>query len=142
MQSPGLEWFLFQLPMCCGNYITSAFLQGNDTEREAFVLPPSEIIAGKIWKFQRCIYGLSDGPSKWYNRVEQELLKLGGRKNLYDQAMFQWNNTREILVIHVDDFVYCTLILWTGIRMCFVSLRSARKKRIFQIYWIECGTDE
>ena len=30
---------------------TSAFLHGNDTEREAFVRPPSEIMEeGKIWK--------------------------------------------------------------------------------------------
>ena len=59
--------------------ITSVFLQGNNIEREVFVWPPSEIMEeGKIWKLQRCIYGLNDAPREWYNRVEQELLKLGG----------------------------------------------------------------
>ena len=59
----------------------------------------------KIWKLQRCIYRLNDAPREWYNRVEQELLKLCERKNLYDEAMFQWNNKDRalcgILVTHV-----------------------------------------
>ena len=71
---------------------------------------------GKIWKLQWYIYGLNDAPREWYNRVEQELLKLGGRKNLYDKAMFQWNNKDGalcgILVTHVDDFVYCGTLNW------------------------------
>ena len=80
--------------------------------KDVFVQPPSEIIEeAKIWKFQRCIYELTDAPREWYSKVEQELLKLGGRKNLYDKAMFQWNSKDGalcgILVTHVDDFVYC-----------------------------------
>ena len=59
----------------------------------------------KIWKLQGCIYRLNDAPREWYNRVEQELLKLCERKNLYDKAMFQWNNKDQalcgILVTHV-----------------------------------------
>ena len=93
--------------------ITSAFLQGNGTGR-VFVRPSSQIMEGKIWKLQRWIYGLNDAPRDWYNAVEQELLKLGGRKNLYDEAMFQWNKKDGahcvILVTHVDDFVYCRKI--------------------------------
>ena len=46
-------------------------------------------------------------------RVEQELLKIGGgRKNLYDEAVFHWNNEDKalcgILVTHVDEFLYCS----------------------------------
>ena len=96
--------------------ITSAFLQGNDIGREVFVRPPSEIMEeGKIWKLQRCTYGLNDAPREWYNRVEQELLRLGGKKNLYDDALFQWNykdgSLCGILVTQVDDFVYYVYLL-------------------------------
>ena len=90
---------------------------------------------GKIWKLQRWIYGLNDAPREWCNRVEQELLKLGGRRNLYDEAMFQRNNKEGalcgILVTHVDDFVYCGTLNWheMWLKNFFVSLRSARKKR-------------
>ena len=46
--------------------ITLAFLQGNNIEREVFVLPPSEIMEEeKIWRFQRYIYGLNDAPREW-----------------------------------------------------------------------------
>ena len=56
--------------------ITSAFLQGNNIEREAFARPLSEIMEErKIWKLPRCIYGLNDVPREWYIRVDQELLK-------------------------------------------------------------------
>ena len=97
--------------------ITSAFLQGNNAEREVFVRPPSDIMEeGKIWKLQRCIYGLNDTPREWHSWAKQELLKLGGRKNLYDEAMFQWNNKDGalcgILVTHVDDFAYCSTLNW------------------------------
>ena len=70
----------------------------------------------KIWKMQRCIYGLNDAPREWYNRVEQQLLKLEVRKNPYDEAMFQWNNIDgalyRSLVTHVDDCVYCSTLNW------------------------------
>ena len=71
---------------------------------------------GKMWKLQICIYGLNHAPREWYDRVEQELFKLGGRKNLYDEALFQWNNKDGalcgILATHVDDFVYCGTLNW------------------------------
>ena len=52
-----MSWELHSL------HITSAFLQGNNIEREVFVRPPSEIMEeGKIWKLQRYIYGLNDAP--------------------------------------------------------------------------------
>ena len=42
-------------------------------------------------------------------RVKDEMMKLGGEMNLYDQALFTWHEKGEligILVSHVDDFVY------------------------------------
>lgn len=48
--------------------IVSAFLQGNDIEREVFVRPPLKIMKkGKIWKLQKCVYGLNNAP-----RVQSE----------------------------------------------------------------------
>ena len=114
--------------------ITSPFLQGKNIESEVFVRPPSEIMEGKIWKLQRYIYGLNDVPRKWYNRVEQELLKLVGRKNHYDEAMFQWHNKDGalfgILGTHADDFVYCSTLNWhkNVVEKLLLSSRSARKK--------------
>ena len=69
--------------------ITAAFLQGNDIERDVFIQPPVECIRpGQIWKLRRCIYGLCDAPRNWYDRVHDELRKLGGSVSQYDKLFF------------------------------------------------------
>ena len=110
--------------------ITSAFLQGNDIEREVFIRLLSEIMEeGKIWKLQRCIYGLNEAPRQWHNRAEHELLKLGGEKSSMPKQCF--SETIK-MVLFVEFFLHtkmilCTAVLWTGIRMWlknfFASLR-------------------
>ena len=100
-----MKWVLQSLD------ITSAFLQGNGIEREVFLRPPPEIYEeGVVWKLKRCIYGLKDAPRAWYERVENELQRLGGKRSLFDEAMFLWfdeNSSLEgVLVSHVDDFLY------------------------------------
>ena len=91
--------------------ITSAFLQGNKTNRDVFVKPPYEFSeVGKIWKLDRCLYGLNDAPCKWYNRVYCAVKALGGKTSLYDKALFLWHNkdgSRDgIVVTRVDDFIF------------------------------------
>ena len=97
--------------------VTSAFLQGEQMARDVFIKSPKEFREeGKIWKLQRCIYGLNDAPREWYNKVVRELLQLGGRKSSFDNTMFMWNDNtgqlKGILVMHVDDFVYCGTSEW------------------------------
>ena len=61
--------------------LTSAFLQGNNAEREVFVRPPSDIMEeGKIWKLQRCIYGLNDTPREWHSWAKPRAVKIRGEK--------------------------------------------------------------
>ena len=98
--------------------ITSAFLQGNSIERNVFLKPPPEANSnGKIWKLKRCIYGLNDAPRAWYDRVSTELMRLGGKASLYDDAMFLWyeidcTNIIGLIVTHVDDFIYVGTSQW------------------------------
>ena len=97
--------------------ISAAFLQGNQLERPVFIQPPPELHEeGTIWKLKRCLYGLSDAPREWYNRLSMELKKLGGMISLYDKSMFIWHNkARELeglITIHVDDFEYCGTAQW------------------------------
>ena len=110
--APTMKWEIHSLD------ISSAFLQGNNIERELYLEPPIEVKEdGIIWKLKRCIYGLSDAPRAWYERVEQELCALRAKKSLYDDAVFIWhqNNTLiGLVVIHVDDFVYCGTSEWNS----------------------------
>ena len=57
---PTCSWQAFRM------VFISAFLQGNDIESKAFVWPSWEMMEeGKIWKLQRCIYGLNDALRYW-----------------------------------------------------------------------------
>ena len=72
-----MKWKLHSLD------ITSAFLQGNKINRDVFVKPPCEFSeVRKIWKLDRCLYGLNDASGEWCNRVYCEVKALGGKTNL------------------------------------------------------------
>ena len=97
--------------------ISSAFLQGNPIQRNVYLQPPKEYReAGKVWKLKRCIYGLNDAPRSWYDRIRQELLQLNGKMSEYDNALFFWYDSggefEGIMVLHVDDFVFCGTKEW------------------------------
>ena len=96
--------------------ISSAFLQGNILQRTVFVKPPKEIQErGTIWKLKRCLYGLSDAPREWYDRVCSEMKKLGGKVSLYDKCVFLWHKGQQlegIITTHVDDFEYAGTLEW------------------------------
>ena len=99
--------------------IKAAFLQGNELEREVYILPPADIREeGKVWKLSRCIYGLCDAPRSWYKRLEKELTaKLQGIRSKYDKALFFWhdkdNNLRGVMALHVDDFILSGTSEWS-----------------------------
>lgn len=40
--------------------IKTAFLQGEEIDREIYVLPPKEALTNKVWLLKKCIYGLGD----------------------------------------------------------------------------------
>ena len=96
--------------------ISSAFLQGNQLERTVFVRPSQEVSdGGKIWRLKRCLYGLSDSPREWYDRVCQEMKKLGATVSLYDKSVFMWHENNKLVgvaITHVDDFEYCGTLTW------------------------------
>ena len=92
--------------------IKTAFLQGERIQREVFLKPPKEANApGKLWKLNKCVYGLADASLMWYERVKKTLLECGGKVSNVDPAIFYWHDTNGlagILAVHVDDF------LWAG----------------------------
>ena len=54
----------------------TAFLQGIKIGRIIYLRPPNEANTIKVWKLQKCVYGLADAGRYWYLRVREELLKL------------------------------------------------------------------
>ena len=57
--------------------IKTAFLQGENIDRELYVLPPEEANRDKMWLLKKCTYGLVDASRQWYNTVKEVLLSLG-----------------------------------------------------------------
>ena len=86
--------------------IQAAFLQGSEISREVYLKPPVEASTNKLWKLQKCVYGLTDASRLWYIRVREELAKLNVSKSKFDDAIFYYhknNNLEGIISTHVDD---------------------------------------
>ena len=93
--------------------IKAAFLQGNRLERDIYIEPPSEAHSkNKLWKLDKCVYGLNDAARMWYFTVWEELESLGCRRSVFDYGVFTWLDQNQKLAgvfqSHVDDF------LWSG----------------------------
>ena len=89
--------------------IKAVFLQGKPKEKDVYLKPLKEAHAKKIWKLNTTAYGLGDAPRAWYLCVKEELLKTGGIKSTYDNAILYWhqkNQLQGILSSRVDDFFW------------------------------------
>ncbi len=94
----------------CTTDISSAFLQGNQMDRLVFIQPPKEAnLTGKLWKLNKCLYGLKDASRKWYFKVLDKLEKLGFQKSFCDTGVFyliKENKLIGFVALHVDDFLH------------------------------------
>ena len=108
--------------------VKSAFLQGNNIERDIYVRPPKEAATDKLWHLKKCVYGLADASRYWYLRVRDEMIKLNIHPSELDQGIFYMkvqDSVMGIAILFVDD------ITWAG----EVPFQEAVKKfeSIFQI---------
>ena len=94
--------------------IETAFLQGNNFKRNVYLEPPPEanVAKGRIWKLEKCVYGLNDAARSWYLTVKETLLNLGATMSKHDEALFTWHPTNSntllhgMILTHVDDFCW------------------------------------
>ena len=93
--------------------ITSAFLQGDQIDREVLLRPPPEagLKKNQVWKLSKPLYGLNDASRKFYLKVVRILKDCGCLQSVYDPALFyfidpQSGNLAGIVGTHVDDFIH------------------------------------
>lgn len=91
--------------------IKSAFLQGEQLDREVFIVPPKEadVSEGYVWKLKRCLYGLNDAARKFFDSVANELYVSGCIQSQLDPSLYFYHENSEvhgIIVSHIDDFLY------------------------------------
>ena len=110
--------------------VKTAFLQGERFDREVFLKPPREAETAKLWRLNKCVYGLADASRQWYLHLKNEISETGGQVSKYDNGLFFFHNTQSELIglmpCHVDD------ILWSGsdvFKTCVVD----RLKEVFVI---------
>ena len=90
--------------------ITAAFLQGSQMDRDVYIRPPKEAnLPGKLWKLNKCLYGLKDASRKWYMRVLSKLKDLKFTKCAHDKGLFYLFKDGVLIgmvALHVDDFLH------------------------------------
>ena len=89
--------------------VKAAFLQGNSIARDVFIRPPIEAKTTRVWKLQKCVYGLNDASRHWYLRLREELTKLNATPSNLDQGTFLWFDNQDligILTVFVDDIIF------------------------------------
>ena len=90
--------------------ITAAFLQGSQMDRLVHVKPPKEAeMPGKLWRLNKCLYGLKDASRKWYMKVLSKLKDLKFTKSAHDKGLFYLKIDGVligIVALHVDDFLH------------------------------------
>ena len=75
------------------------------------IKPTKEAQTNKLWKLNKCVYGLAEAPRCWYLRLKEELLKLNVTVSKYDPGPFYYtkdNKLQGLMVCFIDD------ILWGG----------------------------
>ena len=69
--------------------IQSAYLQGQNVERDVFLKPPMEAKTKSIWRLKKCVYGLNEAARMWYLRVSNELILLGMQVKMNTVVIFR-----------------------------------------------------
>ena len=73
------------------NDIKSAFLQGQNIERNLFLVSPKESgDENKLWKLNKAVYRLNDAAGQWYVSFKEVIENLGCIRSKYDPALFQY----------------------------------------------------
>ena len=89
--------------------IKTAFLQGKRLERTVFLKPPREAQSVKLWRLNKCVYGLGDAPRQFYLKLSEELIEFGMVVSTVDKALFfafKDHVLIGIIACHVDDMLY------------------------------------
>ena len=91
--------------------IKSAFLQSDNVEREIYLIPPTEACTpGKVWKLNKCLYGLGDASRQFYISLASELQRLGCIQSTVDHTVYFKEDSgtlKGMILTHVDDFIHC-----------------------------------
>ena len=104
------ESLRFLLAICAKNKwrprqfdVKSAFLYG-ELKEEVYMRPPSGFSDGdKVWKLNRCLYGLKQSANEWYALFARFLTTKGFTASTFDPCMFVHAKHDCYISLYVDD---------------------------------------
>ncbi|GKD21975.1 putative ribonuclease H-like domain-containing protein, partial [Tanacetum coccineum] len=98
--------------------VKSAFLYGT-IEEEVYVFQPPSFkdlhFPDKVYKVEKALYGLHQGPRAWYETLSTYLLENGFRRGIIDKTLFINKDKSDILLIP-DEF-YGELTFFLGLQV-------------------------
>nr|GEY31814.1 putative ribonuclease H-like domain-containing protein [Tanacetum cinerariifolium] len=91
--------------------VKSAFLYGTIDEEVYVMQPPGfqdPTYPAKVYKVEKAIYGLHQGPRAWYGTLSKYLLKNGFQKGTIDQTLFIRRQREDFILVqvYVDDIIF------------------------------------
>jgi hypothetical protein len=92
-----------------------AFLNG-ELKEDIYMKQPTGFKNGKkVWKLKKALYGLKQAGRVWYQRLDQELKKLGFKTFESDPCVYSKDiqETKVILIVYVDDMLFFSRNLQT-----------------------------
>ena len=93
----------------CSLDVKTAFLQVQKIGRDVFLKPPKEADTLKIWKLNKCVYGLGDAARMWYEKIVGFFVKHKTRQSKLNKAFFFYRGESGIggaICVDVDDILY------------------------------------
>ena len=105
--------------------VNSAFLQGDQLDRELYMETPSEEKKPNvIWRLNKAVYGLKDASLKWYKRLDKELITLDCVRSKLDTACYIYQREGQlagIACIYVErmEITPSTIKYYVGTKMPF-----------------------
>ena len=90
-----------------------AFVQGQQIEREVYLLPPADVRRERphlLWRVNKRLYGFKDASRGWYLEFDRAMKELGCVASTVDAAMYIYKDDKGKVAglagVHVDDVLY------------------------------------
>lgn len=105
--------------------VKCAFLYGKMRRKVYIELPDQDPEAkgrNKMGRLVKAMYGTSDAPQLWSEKVRREMVALGSQASVLHPSVFSKPDTDVHVVVHVDDFM--CVGPWKELDSVYISLKN------------------
>ena len=109
-----MQWVASHKYRLLSGDIKTAFLSGDEDVRNIFISPPDDVMQmlnvdhETVLRLRQAVYGLVNGPEKWWDRLKKSLIEHGFTSCALDPCAFvlrMGGKNHGVLGVHVDDVI-------------------------------------